>query len=70
MVLLSKCIGNAFYYKNALEMVFTIKMHWKCFLLWFCTKKNALEIILLLKCIGNDFYSKNALEMIVTIKMH
>ena len=26
-ILLWKCIGNDFYYKNALEMIFTIKMH-------------------------------------------
>ena len=31
-------------------MIFTIKMHWKSFLLQ--------------KCIGNDLYYKNALEMI------
>ena len=30
-----------FYYKNALEMIFTIKMHWK----WFFYYKNALEMI-------------------------
>ena len=28
-----KCIRNDFYHKNALEMIFTIKMHWKWFLL-------------------------------------
>ena len=28
-----KSIRNDFYYKNALEMIFTIKMHWKWFLL-------------------------------------
>ena len=37
-------------------MIFTIKMHWKSFLLK--------------KCIENDFYYKNALEIIFTIKMH
>ena len=25
-----KSIGNDFYYENGLEMIFTIKMHWKC----------------------------------------
>ena len=39
MIFTIKCIGNDFYYKNALEMIFTIKnalemiftikMHWK-----------------------------------------
>ena len=29
MILTIKCIGNDFYYKNALEMIFTIKMYWK-----------------------------------------
>ena len=29
MIFTIKCTGNDFYYKNALEMIFTIKMHWK-----------------------------------------
>ena len=53
---IKNALGNDFYYKNAIEMIFTIKMHWKWFLLW--------------KCNRNDFYYKNALEMIFTIKMH
>ena len=39
-----------FLQQNALEMIFTMKMYWKIFLL--------------LKCIGNDFYHKNTLEII------
>ena len=33
MNLLQKYIGNDFYYKNPLEMIFTLKIHWKWFLL-------------------------------------
>ena len=29
MIFTIECIGNDFYYKNALEITFTIKMHWK-----------------------------------------
>ena len=40
--------------KSVLEMIFTIKMHWK----WFYYK-NALEMIYTYKkCIGNDFIIK------------
>ena len=35
---------NDFYYKNTLEMIFTIKMHWKNFYY-----KNELEIIFTIK---------------------
>ena len=35
-------------------MIFTIKMHWK----WFLLKK----------CIGNDFFYENTSEIIFTIK--
>ena len=33
MILLLKYIRNDFYYKNALVMIFTIKMHFELFLL-------------------------------------
>ena len=29
MIFTIKCIGNDFYYKNALKMIFTIEIHWK-----------------------------------------
>ena len=49
-------MANDFYYKNALQMIFTIKYIANDFY-------NK-------KCIGNDFYYKNALQMIFTIKIH
>ena len=55
MIFTIKYIGNDFHSKNTLEMIFTIKMHWKGFLLY--------------KFIRNNFYYKNALEMIFTIKI-
>ena len=30
---IKKNMGNDFYYKNAMEMIFIIKMHWKWLLL-------------------------------------
>ena len=74
MIFTIKCIRNDFYYKNALEMIFTIKMHYKWFLLWKCIGndfdyKNALEIILLQKCIvhslTNKFYFENNYTQII-----
>ena len=32
MVFIIKCIGNDFYTKNALEMIFTVEMHLEWFL--------------------------------------
>ena len=46
-----KCtVSDFFYYKNALEIIFNIKMHFK----WFFT----------IKCIVSEFYNKNALQNI------
>ena len=33
MIFTIKTNGNDFYYKNTLKMIFTVKMHWKLFLL-------------------------------------
>ena len=50
---------NDFYYKNALEMIFTVEMHWKMnFTItmhwkWFLYCRNALE---------NVFYYRNVLK--------
>ena len=30
MDLIQKCLGNDFSYENIVEIIFTIKMHWKC----------------------------------------
>ena len=43
MILLQKCIGNDFYYKNALEMIFSNKNALEMIF----SNKNALEMILL-----------------------
>ena len=48
MIFTIKYIGNDFYYKNMLEMIFTIKIHW--------TMIFIIKIILLWKSTGNDFY--------------
>ena len=64
--LVQKGTQNDFYYRNALEIIFspkrkpkmisTIEMHWKSFLVQRGTQ--------------NDFYYRNALEIIFSPKRH
>ena len=53
-----------FFYKNALEIIFTTKMHMKQILL------NSFQMIFTIKRHCTLLYNKNAFEMIFAINMH
>ena len=60
-----KYIGNGFYHKNSLQMIFTIKIHCKWFLL-----ENYMRNSFYLKNILEIVFTKNSLQMVFTIKIH
>ena len=69
-----KYIRHEFYYKNAFEIIFIIKICLKWFLLKIILEIDftikCIKMILTIKYIKNKFYNKNTLKIIFTIKVH
>ena len=60
MIFTIKCIGNGFYYKNTLEMIFTIKMHRRLKEFEWTSSKFTKFIIFVMDSINIHELSKNS----------